>query len=76
MKVVRVDSKKRVVLPDGKPGDWMLVEESEAGTYTLKRVELPKTRRKSSSSVRKAVRTTPLNMKMDWEQLRKLTREP
>jgi hypothetical protein len=75
MKVVRVDSKKRIVLPDGKPGDWMLVEESEGGTYTLKRVELPKSRRKSPSGVRKAVRAAPLKMRLDWEALRKLTRE-
>ena len=76
MKVVRVDSKKRVVLPHGKPGDWMLVEESEAGTYILKRIEVPKTPGKVASNVRKAVRTAPLKMQMDWEQLRKLTREP
>ena len=76
MKICRLDSKKRLVLPDGKPGDWMVVEEAEAGTYILKRMEIPKPRRKSVAATRSAVTKAPLRMRMDWEELRKLTREP
>jgi hypothetical protein len=76
MKICRVDSKKRIVLPDGKPGDWMLIEESSAGTYTLKRVAIPEVGRKTRAAARKAIREVPLKMEMDWEALRKLTREP
>ncbi|MGC9452240.1 MAG: hypothetical protein ACP5I4_12430 [Oceanipulchritudo sp.] len=76
MKVCRVDSKKRVVLPGGKPGDYMLVEETEAGTYTLKRMEMPRARPKSAAAVRKVLTERPLKMRMDWDALRKLTREP
>lgn len=76
MKICRLDSKKRLVLPEGKPGDWMVVEEAEAGTYILKRMEVPRTRRRSAAATRKAVTKSPLEMRMDWEELRKLTREP
>lgn len=75
MKICRVDSKKRVVLPDGNPGDWMVVEETATGTYMLKRVEIPESPRKSKSAVKRAVREAPLKMRMEWEELRKLTRE-
>jgi hypothetical protein len=54
----------------------MLVEESPAGTYTLKRIEIPVTSRKSRSAARKAVRATPLKMRMDWDALKEMTREP
>lgn len=76
MKICRLDSKKRLVLPGGTPGDWMLVEETATGTYLLKRMEIPQLTRKGKPAARKAIRENPLRMQMDWATLKKLTREP
>ena len=76
MKVVKVDSKKRIVLSDSKPGDLMAVEETADGTYTLTQVRLPARKRMSKSAVQRAMTEKPVDMSVSWEELRKQTREP
>jgi hypothetical protein len=76
MHIARVDSKKRVVLPDGRPGDLMVMEAPVAGTYVLRRLEPPPRAGKSKRACRQAMDKHPVAMRLGWEQLRKLTREP
>ena len=75
MRLSRLDGKKRIVLPDGKPGDVMLIEESVGGGYTLKRIEIPSVRPMSQAEVKRALKDSPLKMAMDWKALKKQTRE-
>jgi hypothetical protein len=72
-----VDSKKRIVLPKGRPGDVFDIQEQAEGRFILIRLEKPEravgmSRRASIAAMRKA----PLRPTMTWKKLRKLTREP
>lgn len=72
-----VDSRKRLVLPEGRPGDVYDIQKEEEGRFVLVRLEKPAPPvRKSRKACLAAMRKAPLRPTMSWEELRKLTREP
>ena len=77
MKVLTVDAKRRLVLPGAKPGESYAVREAGPGHYELAKVipapKKPKPKRAEIDALLSAAALTP---KMNWEQLRTLTREP
>lgn len=76
MPISTVDSKKRIVLPEGRPGDVFDVQQQAEGRFLLVRLEKPETaRRMSKKACLEAMRRAPLRPTMTWEQLRELTRE-
>jgi len=77
MGVSKVDAKKRIVLPRGKPGDVFDIQQQAEGRYLLVRLEKPQSdQRISKAECLKAMRDAPLRPTMTWEELRKETREP
>ncbi len=77
MSISKIDSKKRVVLPGGKPGDVFDIQRQADGCFLLVRLEKPEVggliSKKASLG---ALREAPLHPTMTWEKLSKLTREP
>ncbi len=77
MSTSRVDSKKRVVLPLGTPGEVYDVQRQSEGRLLLVRLERPQRgKRISKKACLAAMRKAPLRLRMGWEQLRQTTREP
>ncbi len=77
MGTAKVDSKKRIVLPNGRPGDIFDIQEQEDGRFLLIRLEKPeRAERMTRSSCLEAMGNAPLRLTMGWEEMRKLTREP
>ena len=77
MSVSKVDSKKRIVLPGGQPGDVFDIQQQAEGRFLLIRLEKPEhTERMSRRACMEAMRKAPLQPTMTWEKLRDLTREP
>ena len=77
MSLSTVDSKKRIVLPGGRPGDVFDIQQQAEGRFLLVRLERPKrTKRMSKKACMEAMRQAPLRPTMTWEKLRELTREP
>ena len=77
MSTSKVDSKKRIVLPNGQPGDVFDIQQQAEGRYVLVRLEKPThPERVSRAASLAAMRQAPLRPTMTWEELRKATREP
>ncbi len=77
MKVQTVDSKRRLVLTGAEPGESYAVSQTERGHYTLTKViPAPRKNKPTSAELKKLLSTSALTPKMDWEELRSLTREP
>jgi len=73
----KTDSKKRVVLPRAKPGESYDVQEQGEGRYLLVRLERPEPRpRMTREECLRALDEHPLRLRMSWDELRRLTREP
>jgi len=73
----KVDSKKRIVLPNGRPGDVFDIQEQAEGRFLLVRLEKPeRSERMSRQACLEAMNLAPLRQTMSWEELRRLTREP
>jgi hypothetical protein len=71
------DSKRRIVLPEAKPGDVFEVQTLEEGRVLLVRLERPAPAAPMSRSRSlAAMAAAPLQPKMKWEALRAITREP
>jgi hypothetical protein len=76
MSISTVDSKKRIVLQDGRPGDVFDIQQQAEGRFLLIRLEKPeRAERMTRRACMKAMRKAPLRPTMTWEKLRKLTRE-
>lgn len=72
-----VDSKKRIVLQDGRPGDVFDIQQQADGHFLLIRLEKPEhAERMTRNGCMKAMRKAPLRSTMTWKKLRRLTREP
>jgi len=72
-----VDSKKRIVLPNGRPGDVFDIQQQAEGRFVLVRLEKPEVAEPmSKDDCVAAMRKAPLRPTMTWEKLRELTREP
>jgi hypothetical protein len=78
MAASRVDAKKRIVLPNGRPGDVFEIQQQGDGRFLLIRLEKPPEppARMSRHACLEAMRRSPLRPTMGWQELRALTREP
>jgi hypothetical protein len=77
MSTAKVDAKKRIVLPSGKPGEVYDVQQQADGRVMLVRLERPTANPKMSrEACLDAMRRAPLRMAMTWDELKRLTREP
>jgi len=77
MKVQTIDTKRRLVLPGAKPGECYAVKESGPGHYELAKViPAPKKTKPKRAEIDALLVSAGLTPKMNWEQLRVLTREP
>ena len=77
MATSKTDSKKRVVLPGAKPGEVYDILNETEGTYVLVRLERPSgSANLNAEAAKKAIRENPLEMQIDWERLRSMTRDP
>ena len=77
MSTSTVDTKKRIVLPNGRPGDVFEVQQQAEGRFLLIRLEKPKgpAQHMSKEGCLQAMRKAPLRPTMTWDELRKLTRD-
>ena len=77
MSTSTVDTKKRIVLPNGRPGDIFDIQPQAEGRFLLVRLEKPEhgVKRMSREACIEAMRKAPLRPTMTWEKLRELTRE-
>lgn len=77
MATSKVDDTKRIVLPDGRPGDVFDIHHQAEGRYVLVSLEKPEpSGSMSKQDVLNAMESAPLRPAMSWEALRDLTREP
>lgn len=77
MSICRVDSKRRIVLPDGRPGDVYDIQRQADGRLLLVRLERPdRGERLSREACLAAMEESPLRPAISWEELRRQTREP
>lgn len=71
------DKKKRVVLPVARPGDVFDVQQQGEGKLLLVRLVRPEPKaRMSRLACLRAISAAPLRPRMNWDELRRLTREP
>jgi hypothetical protein len=76
MSTYTVDTKKRILLPGGRPGDVFDIQQQAEGRFLLIRLEkTERSQRKSKKACMAAMRKAPLQPTMPWEKLRELTRE-
>lgn len=77
MKVQTIDAKRRLVLPGAKPGECYSVKEAGPGLFELAKV-IPAARKPKPkpAEIDALLASAALTPKMNWEQLRVLTREP
>ena len=77
MSIYKVDTKKRIVLPGGRPGDVFDIQQQTEGRFLLIRLEKPeRSEHMSKKACLEAMRKAPLRPTLTWEKLRELTREP
>ncbi len=77
MNTATVDTKKRIVLPGGRPSDVFDIQQQSEGRFLLIRLEKPiQTERMSKSACIEAMRKAPLRQTITWEKLREQIREP
>ena len=77
MSTTRADAKKRVVIPGARPGDVFDVQRQGDERYALVRLQRPDaTAVKSHAACLEAMSRSPLRLRLSWEQLRDVTREP
>jgi len=75
MDLSKVDSKKRIVLPKGQPGDVYYIEEQSEDRILLVKLQKPEHPHLSKEDALAAMEANPICPTMSWEQLRSLTRE-
>jgi hypothetical protein len=77
MSISTVDKKKRVVIPVARPGDVFDVQQEGEGRVLLVRLVRPQPKaRMSRAECLCAMAAAPLRLEIEWNELRKLTREP
>ena len=77
MSTYTVDTKKRIVLPAGRPGDVFDIQQQAEGRFLLIRLEKPEPiEQMSKKACMEAMRKAPLKPTLTWEKLREMTREP
>ncbi len=74
---IKADSKKRVVVPDARPGDVFVYEDQGNGHFHLMRLTAPeKPKKMTRAQVEKAIANSKLKFDLTWDEMRKWTREP
>ena len=77
MPTVRADTKRRVVIPTAHPGDIFDIQSQGEGRLLLVRLQVPPAPpKKSRAECLAAIARNPLRLRLSWEELRRLTREP
>jgi len=77
MTTVTSDEKQRVRLGDIGPEEVFQVTRPDPDHWLLTRLHSPAAlKRMTRSEVKRALHEHPLRMKMTWEELRAMTREP
>ena len=77
MSTSTVDSKKRIVLPHGRPGEVFDIQQQNDERLILVRLTKPEAPYPMSrEACLEAMREAPLRSTMSWDRLRELTREP
>jgi hypothetical protein len=77
MSISTADKKKRVVIPAAHPGDVFDVHPQGEGQVVLVRLIRPQPKaRMSRGECLRAMAAAPLRPEIEWNQLRKLTRDP
>ena len=81
MPMTRADEKRRVTLPDVTPGDVFEIRSPGNGDFLLVRQPSPASRARMSRRMSRAecldaMVKNPLKMRLTWQELRQLTREP
>jgi len=77
MPTTTADHKKRVVIPAARPGDVFDIQQQSEERVVLVRLVKPKPKaRLSRTEALRAIASRPLRPKMNWSELRRLTREP
>ena len=76
MSTYTVDTKKRIRLPAGRPGDVFDIRQEAEGRFLLIRLEKPeRSERMSKTACMEAMCKAPLQPTMTWVKLRELTHE-
>jgi hypothetical protein len=74
---IKADSKKRVVMPDARPGDVFVYEDQGNGHFHLMRLAVPdKPKKMTRAQVEKAIANSKLKFDLTWDEMREWTREP
>jgi len=77
MKTVTSDEKRRIRLGDIGPREVFQVTRPDADRWLLTRLHPPAPPKPMTrAEVKRAIQARALTMKMTWEELRKITREP
>ena len=77
MSTSTVDSKRRIVLSTGRPGDVFDIQELAEGRYILVRLEKPERPVPlSRKACLRAMSEAPLRPTLGWNELRELARSP
>jgi hypothetical protein len=77
MATARADAKKRVVIPTAHPGDIFDIQSQGEGRFLLVRLQVPQAPpKKSRAECLAAIARNPLRLRLSWDELRRLTREP
>ena len=77
MATARADARKRVVIPTAHPGDIFDIQCQGDGRLLLVRLQGPPSRsRKSREERMAAIARNPIRLRLSWDEVRRLTREP
>lgn len=77
MPTTQADEKRRVILPDAKPGDLFDIRRPGNGDFLLVRLTSPAPEPpRSYDEALDAILNHPFKMRLSWDELRRLTREP
>jgi hypothetical protein len=74
---VIADSKRRVMVPNARPGDVFACADEGNGHFLLVRLNKPAPpKKKTRAEIRKAIANSKMKFDLTWEELRQMTREP
>ncbi len=76
MKIQTVDSKRRLVLSGATPGEAYAVRQTGSGHYELAKVVPTQKSKPTANELDALLGSAALTPKLNWEELRTLTREP
>jgi hypothetical protein len=77
MPITTADNKKQVVIPTARPGDVFEIRQQSGERVVLVRLVKPEPKpRLSRAEALRAIASRPLCPKMNWSELRRITREP